>query len=229
MKDAWLLEVIEDLLAEDRENVIVIPSDEIQVAEHRAYENYRLWSMRRIEDVLRLRIGKAQALPVPSIASLLLLLVNGSRSRETALRPLDDEKEQTNLNEAVGDVVSAFCDVLGVGSRDAKEFRLYGGGYAMTEARRRLPSALIREKDATYIASGQVDEVLSTIVAELRRQKRRPTTEEVLRAFDSLVATYRDRLPVFAAHKMAHEQRAENPSTTYETGVGTWQQQTFLD
>lgn len=202
-----VLEVLEELLRRDAD-VVAISASTVYFAEHRVYEQYRLWGLRKLGDVLRLRAGKGQALPIPSIASLLLLLVNGSISSDTAFRLLPDTELQDRLDEAIGRVVAAFCDALNARLRDPRHFRLYSG-YAMTEARRRLPRALGPERNSAYIEEDKRGEVISLIVAELRRPHRSPAAEQVLMAFDRLIAVYREELPVFSALEMAHERRPE--------------------
>jgi hypothetical protein len=202
------LAVLEDLLESSSEDILAIDPDVVCAVEHSVYTKYREWSIRRLEDVLRLQTGKAQALPMPSIGSLLLLLVNGSRSPDTALRRLADPIEQNRLDESIGRIVAAFCDTLEAGRRDARHSSLYSG-YAMTEARRRLPGGLGPERDAFYILPGSEEHVIKLIATELRRPQRSPTTAQVLTAFDNLVATYRQELRTLAALHMAHERRAQ--------------------
>lgn len=203
-----ILGVLQELLDNSTDDIVAINPDLACAIEHSVYVRYREWSIRRLSDVLRLQTGMAQALPLPSIASLLLLLINGSRSPETALRRRSDPTEQDRLDASIGRIVAAFTDTLEAGRRNARHYSLYSG-YAMTEARRRLPGALGAERDAFYILPSNEERVVKLIAAELRRPQRAPTTVQVLTAFDRLVATYREELRTLAALHMAHERRAE--------------------
>ncbi len=218
-----VLAVLDDLLKRNDSDPLQVNPRIIYAAEHRVYERYRQWSIRRIEDVLRLQVGEGQALSLPSLAFLLLLLINRSRSPDTALRRLDSDADQRTLDTeqrqrlreaqrrldaAIGCAVDAFWNRLSTRTREARPFAFYSG-YAVTEPRRRLPGELSPNPEMVYIIPGGEDRVLAQIVAELRRPHRSPSTTDVLRAFDELVKAYRDELPTFAAFGMAHEQRLE--------------------
>jgi hypothetical protein len=177
-------------------------------AEHLVYERYRRWSIRRIEDVLRLQAGEGQALSPPSLAFILLMLVNGSRSPETAIRRLSDTVAQQRLDEAINRVVDVFWSAVSNRRRKARAFTFYSG-YPVTEPRRRLPEALSPDPKVAFVVPGGEDRVLKLIVDELRRPHRSPHTADVLAAFDQLVKVYRENLPTFAAFGMAHERPSE--------------------
>jgi hypothetical protein len=202
------LELLRRLLAETCDDSIGIDSDTVYAVEHLVYERYRQWSLRRIEDVFALRSGRAEALRLPSIGLLLLLLVNGSRSSATALRPLPDAGRKARLDAGVSTIVARFCDALDQRERDSRHFVLYSG-YPLTEARRRLPGVLHAEPNGIYIPPTGKDRVLTLVASELRRPQRSFPTRAVLAAFDQLVAAYRQELPVLAALDVAFEQRAE--------------------
>jgi hypothetical protein len=202
------LELLLLLVSETRDDSIGIDSDSVCAAEHSVYERYRQWGLRRIEDVLALRSGRAEALRLPSIGLLLLLLVNGSHSSATALRPLSDRKRKERLDAAISTAVAQFCNALDERIRDPRHFVLYSG-YPLTEARRRLPGILHADPEGIYIPFPGEDRVLTLISSELRRPQRSFPTHQVLAAFDQLVVAYRQELPVLAALDVAFEQRAE--------------------
>ncbi len=199
-------------------DVLLIDPDTVCIAQSRVYRRYRAWSIRKLGSVLRLTAGKAEALRTPSLALLLLLLVNGSDSKETAFRRLGGARglpdpnsparllDQTKLDAAIGDAVRAFCLALDAREREIRHFSLYSG-YVVTEARRRLTGILGPEHDKLYVLPGQGERLVTRVAAELRRPKRSPETASVLGAFDRMVDAYRGQLPTLAALGMAHERR----------------------
>jgi hypothetical protein len=197
------------ILLDQEQGSIMIDPDVVFNAERRVYERYRRWGLQRLDSVLRLRSGKAQTIALPSLGWLLLLLVNGSRSRDTAVRRLADRAAPRELDNAIAAVVAAFNAVLDPGTKlDPRQCSLYGG-FVPTEARRRLPGALGPEQEYNYILPEGEDRVFTLIAAELSRPQRSPPTARVLEAFDRLVDTYRRELPTFAALDQAHERRLE--------------------
>jgi|GEM_PF-1751189 len=214
--------VIESCLANNPGSV-EISEHEVRAAEHIAYERHRRWSIQKIERVLELRAGNAPSLVLPSIALLLLLLVNGSTSPETSLqKELAEGTDQSRINAAIARIINSFCDHLEPGARGDRHFALYGG-YALSEARRRLSGALGPETDKAYVRPEGERRVIQSIASELRRPLRSPSTAAVLEAFDLLVMTYRDELPALAALNLAHERRTETRRlrTQLEEALGT--------
>lgn len=198
------LEVIRELLLSNSNDPLMIDPETVCIGEREVAERYRKWSTRRLQDVLLLKAGEAEALRPSSIAWLLFLLVNGSRSPETAIkRPLSHSDEE-KLDQSIRRIISSFANALTSGSRDDRHFSIYQG-YALTEARRRLPGVL-GAKDP-YIAQGREDQVLDLIVLELSRPQRSPSVEQVMNAFDQLVEVYRKERPSLALLGLAHEKR----------------------
>jgi hypothetical protein len=203
-----ILDVLDAALHLTDGNSMVIEPDVVCAAEHMVYERYRKWGIRRIQSVLALLSGNAEALRLPSIGLLLLLLVNGSRSPTTALPRLLDPTRKRRVDEALSAVVSAFCEALDDRERDTRHYSLYSG-YVLTEALRRLPGTLVSGREGIYIVPDAEDLVLSLISTELRRPLRSFPTADVMDAFDQLVGAYRSALPSLAALNIAFEQRAE--------------------
>lgn len=211
-----VLEHLDELLLREDTDLVDIDPRAVYAVERQVYERYRRWSTKRLMDVLRLQAGDAQALPLPSVASVLLLLVNGSRSPETALRRFtkknDDRTlrdDDLTLNNAVGAVVAAFCEALGAPQMtNIQHFSLYSG-YAMTELRRRLSGVMGDNSARAYVLTTGEEKALKLVVAELSRPQRWFSKDEVLVAFDRLVDAYRAERPALAALGMAHEQRTE--------------------
>ena len=171
-------------------------------------EGYRDVGVKRLEDAVRLLSGEAEGLRLPSIGLLLLVLVNGSTSPETAIQRPRDPAELDRLDASVARAITAFADGVNPGSRDPSHFSLYSG-YAVTEARRRLGNALGPSPDEIYIDGQQRDTVIERIGRELRRSRRSPETQRVMSAFDSLVSAYRSERPTLASLGVANESRAD--------------------
>jgi hypothetical protein len=204
-----VIALLQMLLSSASANTIMIELEVGYPFERNVYERYRQWSLHRITDVLHLQLGKAQSLRLPSIGLLLLLLVNGSHSPQTAMRPfLDKVEREKYVNQVVRTIVAAFCQALDEREHDTRHYVLYGG-YPLTEARRRLPTALPLDPEGTYIPPSEVERVLRFIVAELRRPQRSFSKTTVLEAYDQLVAAYRRELPKLAALDITFEQRLE--------------------
>ncbi len=210
------LEIVRGLLSRDDADPIAIARDTVHGAGNLAYECYRDWSMRRLNDVIELRSGRSSVMGPPSMAFLLLLLVNCSVSLETAIKTLPDRPaDQKRLDVAAGDIIEAYSNVINPDisdesrkrKRDLRHFSFYGG-YARSEARRRVSWALGPEDDSNYIRYDKVDDAAAFVVNELRRTRTPRGRSRALAAFDALVAAYRRALPTLAALEMAHENRA---------------------
>jgi len=210
------LEIVRDLLSRDEADPIAIARDTVHGAGNLVYECYRDWSMRRLRDVIALRSGRSSVMGPPGMAFLLLLLVNRSVSPETAIRTLPNRAaDQKRLDVAAGDIIEAYSNVINPDSpdesrkrkRDPRHFSFYGG-YARSEARRRVSWALGPEDDSNYIRYDRVDDAAAFVVNELRRTRAPRGRSRALMAFDALVAAYRRALPTLAALEMAHENRA---------------------
>lgn len=199
--------LLQMLLLSASDNVIIIELETGYPFEHSVYERYREWSLHRITNVFHLQTGKAQSLNLPSIGLLLLLLINGSHSPQTAMRPLLDEREKY-VNEAIRAIIAAFCQALDEREHETRHFVLYSS-YTLSEARRRLPTALPLDSAGIYIPSSEKERVLRFIATELRRPQRSFPTTKVREAYDQLIATYRQELPMLAALNMTFENRLE--------------------
>lgn len=201
-----VLEILR-LVLDGPDEVIVLEPDAAYAAEHRAYELYRDWATKRLRDVLGAGAGR-NSLRLPSIAAVLLLLVNGSKSLDRALRRLEAAPDRERLDWALAQIGLAFWDEVDEsgGRRDPRAFSLYSG-YAWTEAARRFPRALAT--NPWYVNSIDEDDLFNGLVAELSRRQRYVPTDVALRAFDALVAAYQREHPVLAGLGMSHYRAAE--------------------
>ena len=210
----------EILEASDDDPIAIDPTDSL-VLVSLAYEGYRRVGVRRLRDAIRLLSGEAEALRLPSIGLVLLVLINGSVSAESAIRRPRDPEELRRLDASVAKAVAAFADSVSSGSRDPSHYSLYSG-YAVTEARRRLGNALGPSPDEIYIDSEERAAVVMRVAREIRRNRRAPKSARIMIAFDNLVTAYRGERPTLASLGVTHESRAETARlrTQLENALG---------
>lgn len=184
---------------------VELDPDVAHAATDRAYVLYRDWATQRLRDVLGVSQGR-DSLRLPSVAVVLLLLVNGSTSPNQALRRLDEAADRERLDGALARVGLAFWDVVDRGEKhDPRAFSLYSG-YAWTEAARRFPRAVAT--NPWYVLSDAVDEVLDGLVSELSRRQRYVATDLATSGFKSLLEAYQREQPVLAGLGMSHYRAA---------------------
>ena len=213
--------LLRQALEESEDDPIGIdPSDALSLVSL-AYEGYREVGVRRLQDAVELLSGGAEGLRLPSIGLLLLVLINGSTSPETAIRRPRDPEELNRLDASVARAITAFADSVSPGTRDPSHFSLYSG-YAVTEARRRLGNALGPSPDEIYVENRARDSVIERLARELRRSRRSPETQRVIEAFDNLVSAYRAERPTLASLGLTHESRADTAQlrTQLERALG---------
>ena len=200
--------LLREVLEESEDDPVGIdPVDALSLV-NLAYEGYREVGVRRLHDAVGLLSGEAEGLRLPSIGLLLLVLINGSTSPETALRRPRDSDELSRLDASVASAIAAFADSVSSGARDPSHFSLYSG-YAVTEARRRLGSAMGPSPDEIYVDQQDRDAVIERVARELRRSRRSPDKQRIMMAFDNLVSAYRDERPTLASLGVTHESRAD--------------------
>lgn len=181
--------------------IYVFRSDEIEPRERALLDLYRRWSRHRIEDVIQKRTGRAAPLLPPAVGIILLLLVNRSLSPDTAIRRVRDPHRQERIDEVVADVLEAFSDQLKTTKRgrNRKHFSLWSG-YPLTEARRRLGNQLVLDRDEGLVFIDRDSEMAVTdFVADDLARRRDVDRDDIERAFDALVASYRSRLDDLSA------------------------------
>ncbi|MFB7532572.1 hypothetical protein ACFC0C_31045 [Streptomyces sp. NPDC056178] len=188
------------------DHVVITPSD-VATAEGTAMRIYRTWSMARLNQVVALRRGQgSEVMQAISVGLVIALLVNRSDTADRAVAKWD---HWTVDGEQVDSAIFAGAEAFAAevsrnrSSRAAGEQRLKGG-YALSEARRRLADRLVVTPDSKndgellYIPTQQRKDVITFLGRDLARRPR--LTEPVLAsAFDLLVAAYRG-----AAGQLAH-------------------------
>ncbi len=187
---------------DERTEVAVIRQEWVIGVEHRLLTLYREWARQRLDKVLELQRGSGPPMLPQTIAAVLVLLVNGSIGPQKALvRPEDTERRRA-VDAALAGPVEAFASAIAGGSRRPEHYSIYGG-YALTEARRRLSDALSSSTDL-YVVAGKEEGVVAFLGRDLAR--RHDVDKSVVRdAFDRLTSAYRQAVPLLASLGLAFE------------------------
>lgn len=183
--------------------MISLPWELTDAADDFVLTFYREESTKRLRSVVGLQQGAGRPMLPASVAVVALLLLNGNVVPGRGLaRPTREGLEE--VDRAMVDIARAFVDALGVQgtSRSVSDgaFSLYGG-YALTEARRRLGTDL--STDPVGVADNAQTRVIDRLAAELAR---RPSVTEsnVFAAVEALGSAYDRRRGVLAAHGVAN-------------------------
>lgn len=186
---------------------IEIDELDISAAEHLLADTYREWTRYRLKRVLTLREGQDRPMLPAAIATALFLLVNGNVGAQWALVQPRDEETRERLDAAVTLPVQKFAEGVApdrATTTDRRHLQLYNG-YGLSEARRRLGSDLILERDPDaserskrlYVATGAEARVVKALARELRARK---VGRDILAsAFDEMIEAYEEQRPQIAA------------------------------
>lgn len=217
--------VLERCLNECVSDWCYVDDVDIHAAEHLLLAITRGWARYRLDRTLQLQAGEgARMLPV-AIGIPLLLIVNGNIGPAKAMRQPKELADQQSLDQALVAPVRCFAEAISgkPSSFSDRHLALYNG-YALSEARRRLGTALRLDRvddpsqhharKSLYIAEGQDEDVLEVLARELRA--RGVSAETVSEAYQQLVNAYGDARPTLAAFGIVHE----DPSRT--RAVGQW-------
>lgn len=182
--------------------VTVIRQEWVIGVEHRLLALYRSWARQRLDKVLKLQGGSGPPMLPQTIAAVLVLLVNGSIGPKKALVRPEETDRRRAVDMALAGPVEAFASAIARGSRRPEHYSIYGG-YALTEARRRLSDALSSSHDL-YVVAGKEDGVVAFLGRDLAR--RQDVDEPRVReAFDHLASAYRQAVPLLASLGLAFE------------------------
>lgn len=208
------------------------PEIELDGGAARRYERellalYREWGRHRQRQVIDLMGGGKNPLQLPAIGAALTLLVNRSDSPERAIKRFPKgERPAQHVDQAFFACAEAFANALGSAERAAK--RKTGkkegliSGWTLGEVRRRLPDALVLEKTAVYVATGQQEALMDLLVAELRRRKG-SSLGGFEEAFDALLAAFHAQSEVLAGYGLLFE-RPSNTEQLREELIRRWRQ-----
>jgi hypothetical protein len=209
------VELLTDLRSERA--YIVVPHVAAHRAEQKALEVYRGWSLQRLRQVVDLRSGAGkEVLQAVGVGVVLALLVNRSDSPGTAVEQRDfSSPDGKDIDQAIYKCADRFADILTArNDRSVSEQRLKGG-YALTEARRRLAHRLVVAEDSPtrgvrkiYIPKEYRDEVIEFLGKDLAR---RPSLSPVTLAdsFDELVRQFRTYARELSYRSMVFERSAD--------------------
>jgi hypothetical protein len=195
-------------LAGTRDERIQIDAYDIHAAEHVLASTYGTWVRYRLDRVLALRHGEARAMLPVSIATVLLLLVNGNVGSDQALVQPKESRDRALLDDAVTKPIEAFTmSIEGGGNADRRHWSLYNG-YPLSEARRRLGDDLILERVPTqkvkrlFVAADAEQRVLEMLARELRaRDVDAPRADS---AFQDFIDAYQRVRPQLSAYSTVH-------------------------
>ena len=185
-------------------------------AEHRALDTYRRWGLGRLRQVIDLRSGAGkEVMQAVAVGLVLALLINRSDCPERAVMQWDSTTaDGKDVDEAIYIGAEKFAEALTARSgRSSGEQRLKGG-YALTEARRRLAHRVVLVDDPAssgvriYVPAKYRDEVIEFLARDLaRRAKLTSATLEM--AFDRLVTAFRTSARALAYRSMVFERPAD--------------------
>jgi hypothetical protein len=186
------LYAILEAISGDVDGLLHIDTPDAHAIEREVAAVIREWSRHRLIDVISKQRGEGPPMHPAAAAMVLLLLINGSISPETAVQRID-KTSQLRFDESLARIIAAFADVARPSdTRSNTEFRMYGGWH-LSEARRRLPGALVVDDDGhVYVRADEVDRVADFVVRDLKRAAIDPATRSA--AFEALVHAYRREL-----------------------------------
>ncbi|MFE6909355.1 hypothetical protein [Streptomyces erythrochromogenes] len=209
--------------ATGEDHVIIKPAD-AAAAEGTAMRIYRKWSTARLNQVVALRRGQgSEVMQAISVGLVIALLVNRSDTEGRAVAKWDHwTVDGKQVDSAIFAGAEAFAAEVSRNrsSRAAGEQRLKGG-YALSEARRRLADRLVVTPDSKndgellYIPAQRRQEVITFLGRDLARRPK--LTESVLAsAFDLLVTAYRGAAGQLAHRGMIFERSTDTRSLKEE-------------
>jgi hypothetical protein len=207
--------VLDVLASHSDESLVSFSLSECIRLEADAADFYRNLATARLRDVIALRrgIGK-EVMQAVSVGVVLILLINRSTSPQRA--QVDRGGRLESIDNAVYLSAETFADAITKGRGRSQGEKRLKGGYALSEARRRLAERLIAdpvkpkagEDRRIYLAEGSEDDVITFLANDLAR---RPglDTDTLANAFDSLVEAFRRQSKTLATHSGVHERPAE--------------------
>lgn len=197
---------------------VVVDELDISAAEHALASAYRDWTRYRLGRVLALREGRDRPMLPAAIGTTLFLLVNGNIGEEWALAQPKDAKRQKQLDSAVTAPIQKFVNAIDPSDRDqdfeSRHLQLYNG-YGLSEARRRLGSDIVLEKDPRdsegkgkrlYIKEGSEGRIVDALARELA--SRRVRREKLMEALDQMLTAYEEQRPRIAAFGVSNARQS---------------------
>ncbi len=196
------LEQLRTLREQDRDS---ITTAEVAFAADLVAGAYRMWRQQWIER----NLGGAGLRP-GSYGWVLLLLVNGSVTRDTALRLPDAEPQERQLAAVVMPVIDAFAEEFGRESQSSREGSRLRSNWRVTQAHALLFEVVKRKDDADGDAFFWVEpegRAIQTVGKRLAA-RRGLDLDTLSRALARLIAAYETARPTLSAFGAAHDRRA---------------------
>ncbi len=188
------IEILEQTLAEQVGEWLELAVDDISRAEHYLLDVYRAWTRERLNKVVTLTAGESTPLLPAPIGLVVMLLIEDAVGPERGL-PRGTPGSNSDRDRAVVAATAAFAVELDGRSPHLDLLALYSG-YAVSEARRRLPALGLDAAESDddgkllYIKEGCDQDVVAFLGRELARRKVRPS--DLTRAMAAMLSAYRD-------------------------------------
>lgn len=198
---------------------MVLSEESASWAERTAMTLYRTRNLTRLKQVIDLRAGAgAEVMQAVAVGLVLALLINRSDSPERSVTQWDrGTPTDKDVDIALYSSAERFAEIIsGRRGRSSTEHRLKGG-YALTEARRRLAHRLAVTPDShtggalLYVREEYRDEIIRFLARDLARRSAL-TSKTLEDGFDQLVTEFRSSARTLAYRSMVFEQ----PGTTLE-------------
>jgi hypothetical protein len=172
-------------------------------------QTYRVWTRRRLDDVVGLLTSETSTLRPAAAGLLLTLLINRNTDANRALPRPKDPRILQIISEAIAGPAAAYAKALAGSDRtDSRSLDLYRG-WPLGELRRRLGPSLHSDLGSgIYLDSQAVNDAISRLVDDIRRRPSR-LRERVPAALAATLREYESRRPELAGLGLAFENPAE--------------------
>lgn len=186
---------------------VEIDSADLEAARNSLLDLYRVWTRRRIDDVVGLLNSETSTLRPAAAGLLLTLLVNRNTSSERALRRPRDADQLRQVAEAIASPSLAFAETLSGRTTARSSVDLYRG-WALGELRRRLGAGFHSHFDeGIWLDESATATAVERLIADVRRRDVRGRAR-VPAALDAALQAYDSQRPQLAALNLAFERPA---------------------
>jgi hypothetical protein len=190
------IEVLERAL-DDQSGELLELADRAVAAERLLLQTYRHWCRERLHRVVAMAAGEDAPLLPAALGLVIMLLIEGAIGAGAALVQARGVEPDVFERSIIAGVAAFALAVDAAAEWDERHFSLYGG-YALTEARRRL-QALVLEPPTrrpspaapakrVYIQEGERDAVIGFIGRDLQRRGIGPN--EIRQALGAALDAY---------------------------------------
>ncbi|MCU1396486.1 MAG: hypothetical protein JWM34_4914 [Ilumatobacteraceae bacterium] len=177
---------------------------DIDSAQRSLLDTYRVWTRRRLEDVVGLLTSETSTLRPAAAGLLLTLLVNRNTSADRSLRRPRAADQLASVSAAISDTALAYAEVLGGRRTSPSSVDLYRG-WALGELRRRLGTGFHSSlDDGIWLDSTAEQQAIERLVDDVRRRDEKGRSR-VKPAISAALAAYETCRPQLAALGLAYE------------------------